>query len=87
MEYWNLVAGADDKLYYRCCPEDWDYENENGSGYLGVYDGHSNTILLLMPDDVRTPALVIGNVFYYEAEFRDENGLSMLLDYYKECSW
>lgn len=87
MEYWNLVAGADDKLYYRCCPEDWDYENENGPGYLGVYDGHSNTILLLMPDDVRTPALVIGNVFYYEAKFRDENGLSMLLDYYKECSW
>lgn len=83
----NLIAGADDKLYYRCYPENWDYRY--GPEYLGVHDGYSNTILLLMPDDVLTPAFVVGNVLYYEAEFTDENGVRVDMDYYyyKECSW
>ena len=87
MVYWNLVAGTDDKLYYLCCPEGWNYED--GPGYLGVYDDHSNSIRLFLPDDVEIPALVVGNVLYYKAEFRDENGVSIDMDYYyyKECSW
>ena len=87
MEYRDLVAGTDDRLYYRCYPEDGDYGNR--PAYLGVFDGHSHVILSLMPDDVEIPALVVGNVLYYMAAFRDENGVSIDMDYYyyKECSW